>query len=269
MNADDLIQLAEAPRFIEGIYNYCDRWCERCPFTSRCMNYARLQLMEDEQGFDPTKRDADQAAFWQTLQESFQITGELLERAAAAHGTDIHSPKFQATMEEAHDEQERHFEAARAHFLAQAAEEYGFAVEKWFERNETALQQRLQQARASDEIRLDELQPEEVEDTIEVIRWYQFLPATKLVGLLSGKEVGEIRGMQAQHNNGRIKVILIGIDRSLLAWGRMQLFWPAAAREIMRFASLLAELRLWLERAFPDAREFIRPGFDEASALLM
>ena len=25
---------------IPGIYNYCDRWCERCRFTSRCFTYA-------------------------------------------------------------------------------------------------------------------------------------------------------------------------------------------------------------------------------------
>lgn len=55
---------AEDSRFIEGIYNYCDRWCERCPFASRCLNYAQLQMMEDERGFDPTERDVENAAFW-------------------------------------------------------------------------------------------------------------------------------------------------------------------------------------------------------------
>src|SRR5262245_40608258 len=25
---------------IECIYNYCDRWCERCPFTQRCSLFA-------------------------------------------------------------------------------------------------------------------------------------------------------------------------------------------------------------------------------------
>ena len=33
-------QLVNDPRCIPGIYNYCDRWCERCAFTSRCSNYA-------------------------------------------------------------------------------------------------------------------------------------------------------------------------------------------------------------------------------------
>jgi hypothetical protein len=43
MRAKDLFKLAEDPRFISGIYNYCDRWCERCPFTARCLVYAQEQ----------------------------------------------------------------------------------------------------------------------------------------------------------------------------------------------------------------------------------
>ena len=26
--------------FIVGVYNYCDRWCEQCQFTSRCRVFA-------------------------------------------------------------------------------------------------------------------------------------------------------------------------------------------------------------------------------------
>jgi len=269
MNADDLLELAEDPRFIEGIYNYCDRWCERCAFTSRCLNYAQLQMMEDERGFDPTNQDAENARFWQTLEDSLRMTMELMERSAAEHGVDIHSPEFQESMEEAGEENEWRFEAARNHHLSRAAERYGLAVEQWFKRNDAALQQRLQKAKASAEIRPDELQPEDVEDAIEIIRWYQFLPAAKLVSVLAVETIEEMRERQQQHDNGRIKVALIGIDRSLLAWGRVQMFWPERAREIMRFAGLLSELRLWMERTFPEARFFIRPGFDEASERLM
>src|SRR5258705_2000420 len=35
-----LTELAGNPDLISGIYNYCDRWCERCPLTSRCLVYA-------------------------------------------------------------------------------------------------------------------------------------------------------------------------------------------------------------------------------------
>ena len=40
MDKERIKKLAQNPDFISGIYNYCDRWCERCAFTSRCMNFA-------------------------------------------------------------------------------------------------------------------------------------------------------------------------------------------------------------------------------------
>ncbi len=33
MDKEQLKKLAKDPKFISGIYNYCDRWCERCAFT--------------------------------------------------------------------------------------------------------------------------------------------------------------------------------------------------------------------------------------------
>ena len=30
-------RLVNSPRNISGIYNYCDRWCERCPVTLRLL----------------------------------------------------------------------------------------------------------------------------------------------------------------------------------------------------------------------------------------
>ena len=31
---------------IVGIFNYCDRWCERCAFTSRCRVFADVAQIE-------------------------------------------------------------------------------------------------------------------------------------------------------------------------------------------------------------------------------
>ena len=50
MNSDDLLDMAGNPRFISGIYNYCDRWCERCAFTDRCLTYASSREMERRAG---------------------------------------------------------------------------------------------------------------------------------------------------------------------------------------------------------------------------
>ena len=69
MRKEDLKRLAENPDFISGIYNYCDRWCERCPFTARCMNFA----LEREEYPDDTSRDMANAEFW----EGFALLGQL------------------------------------------------------------------------------------------------------------------------------------------------------------------------------------------------
>ena len=78
MTEDNLLTLAEDPRHISGIYNYCDRWCERCPFTSRCLLYA----MEQKDSADPASRDPDNAAFWQQLHSIFDQTKQLIQKLA-------------------------------------------------------------------------------------------------------------------------------------------------------------------------------------------
>ena len=39
-------RLPRPPGFIDGVYNYCDRWCERCRFQSRCRLYRDMRRME-------------------------------------------------------------------------------------------------------------------------------------------------------------------------------------------------------------------------------
>ncbi len=31
----------EEKKYISGVYNYCDRWCERCPLSDRCFSYQK------------------------------------------------------------------------------------------------------------------------------------------------------------------------------------------------------------------------------------
>jgi hypothetical protein len=36
---DRMLELARKEGYIDSIFNYCDRWCERCAFTAKCRNY--------------------------------------------------------------------------------------------------------------------------------------------------------------------------------------------------------------------------------------
>src|SRR5258706_5337947 len=122
MTADEFVELSNDPRFIKDIYHYCDNWCDRCAFTARCFSFAQRQALEEEIGFDPTDEEEGSKKMLHTLQSSFAMAKEMIERVAAQHGIDIHSAEFQAGMEEAGEEHDRQFEAARAHPLSQAAD---------------------------------------------------------------------------------------------------------------------------------------------------
>src|SRR5688572_13257745 len=85
MRRQTLTQLASNPDLISGIYNYCDRWCERCPFTSRCLVFATEA--EDHQ---PSKdQDAANAAFWKELVTVFQETLALIPEWATVAEVDL------------------------------------------------------------------------------------------------------------------------------------------------------------------------------------
>ena len=56
------------------------------------------------------------------------------------------------------------------------------------------------------------------------------------------------------------KVALISLDRSIVAWNRIAATIGDA--DAAAIAQRLLDLRVDVERAFPNARRFVRPGFD-------
>ena len=80
MKRKALNQLARDPRFIPGIYNYCDRWCERCTFTSRCRNYESTGTLSTEQ------LDINNKAFWDGISANFTKAIELISEKAKELG---------------------------------------------------------------------------------------------------------------------------------------------------------------------------------------
>ncbi len=66
-------------------------------------------------------------------------------------------------------------------------------------------------------------------------------------------------------SDGSAKVALIGIDRSLCAWGELLNYFNQQRESITKIMTFLKSLRDLTEQEFPNARDFIRPGFDEQS----
>ena len=244
MRRRTLTDLANNPDLISGIYNYCDRWCERCPLTSRCLVYAT----EQEDDNSPQNNDRRNEAFWQRLSAIFQETREMIAEWAKDAGVDLNG-----AADEDDYRQHRKRQLVDNHPLTKAGKKYANAASDWF--------------RELDQMIEVNENLEQLEDAREVIQWYQYQIAVKTMRALSGRkeeleEDPEIVEFP-KDSDGSAKVALIGIDRSIAAWRLMQLSLPERAGSIVPLILQLERLRNRLEKAFPEARDFVRPGFDE------
>ncbi len=264
MKPKDLLEMAGNPRFISGIYNYCDRWCERCQFTSRCLLYAQEQASTD----DSEDNDIHNEAFWERLSAIFKQTSELLRTMAIEQGIDLDGVDWAEVKA-----RERNRNAkSRSHELSRAAEQYSHLVNEWFDSEFPKIEQTLEAAGEAGTLLVDFDHQEKIErvsDAVEVIRWYQFQIAVKIMrGLIhdddDDEENGESTLARQKDSDGSVKVALLGMNRSIGAWGRLSEEIPDQARAIVPLLVHLERLRRRTELFFPNAMNFIRPGFDEA-----
>lgn len=264
MKPKDILEMAGNPRFIEGIYNYCDRWCERCQFTSRCLLYAQEQASTD----DSEANDIHNEAFWESLHAIFQQTTELLKVMAAEQGIDLDA----VDLAEVEAQERNRRTKTRSHELSRAAKRYSQLVSDWFDNQFPQIEQTLEATEEADLLLVDLDRQEKIErvgDAVEVIRWYQFQIAVKIMrGLMhdddEDEEDDESTRAHMKDSDGSVKVALLGMHRSMAAWGRLTEECPDQAQAIVPLLVHLERLRRRTELSFPNAMNFIRPGFDEA-----
>lgn len=263
MDKEYLDKLARNPNFIPGVYNYCDRWCERCPFTSRCMNFA----LGEEHFDDPESRDIKNEAFWKKLGEVFALTFQMLEESAAKFGIDLNS----LDIEDAKDELEERETTAENHECALAAKEYIEKVKSWFGSAEGTFRQKEDELNVEAQLDLPGADPAAdaatITDAVEIIRWYQYFIYVKLVRAIKGilDEDVEPPDEYLKDSDGSAKIALIAIDRSIAAWGKIYEYFDENEAQILDMLVFLDRLRRKTETVFPIAREFHRAGFDDHS----
>ena len=167
-------------------------------------------------------------------------------------------------------------------WLIDAREEWTPADDAAFHRAEEARQRRIdetpimQTARAAMNLAFEWLRDnaeaiasrdEVVREALEVATHDSALIAAKLYRALCGKyrdDDDPFADLVQNDKNGSAKVALLSITRSTEAW--TILASATGMRTPAEIADLLADLRPEVERAFPDAWRFRRPGFDGLAA---
>jgi hypothetical protein len=218
--------------FIVGIFNYCDRWCEACPFTSRCRLFA--DVAEMEASLDPGLKALVDAPPLEPPPPPPPWLKELLDEMDEA-------------MSKPADNEEPLERPLPAEHVAMELRARGYClqVHAW-----------LQACEADSS--------NDPADPRAVIAWFHTMIWVKVSRALHGlaDDRPEDRDWPPDYD-GSAKVALLGIDRSHAACLELVAHGTATDADVAPFIADLVWLGEALERVFPNARAFVRPGFDE------
>ncbi|MCF6159414.1 MAG: hypothetical protein E3K32_12795 [wastewater metagenome] len=260
MKKKHLKKITENPDFIPNIYNYCDRWCERCSFTSRCENYA----LSKKNFTDSESRNINNHIFWQNMAEVFELPLDILKEVAKQEGIELDILDTKTTTKKTYRDIAKNHECSRLAMI------YGEMVDNWFKLAEGLFDEK--EHILNIKIRLGILDADTdtaaeaavLNDAVDIICWYQHQIYVKLMRAIQGdiEEKSEHQDRFPRDSHGSAKIALIAMDRSIAAWEKMGKLFPEQKDNILDILLHLDRLRRKTEEAFPAARAFVRPGFD-------
>lgn len=219
----------------------------------------------NEQFAEPETRDINNEAFWQKLSETFQMTLDMLKETAEREGIDLDA----FDMEEAEERESLNQEITENHECSRIAKAYGDMVEDWFDSASDLFEQKEDELNQNKWLDMPDVnsvgKSDSFEEALQVVRWYQHQIYIKLMRAIQGDLEERLDAFSEfpKDSNGSAKVALIGIDRSIAAWGEIRNHFPLYDASILKMLVHLEQLRRRVENAFPDARAFMRPGFDK------
>jgi len=250
-------------KIIPGIHNYCDRWCERCSFTTRCSVYTQ------EQGASNAEKDITNTAFWERLSENFARAKQMLHEKAKELGIDLEALVKASEKEEEQREQKR--QSQRTNPLMLLCFRYSELTREW--RKQSAVSEKADRILQDYEmglVSIEEAKKEAntIKECLEVIGWYEHFIAAKLMRALSGKSDDDgwekENGFQRDYD-GSAKIALIGIDRSMQAWIKLFELLPDQEDSLLPILATMEKIKTMAVGEFPEAQTFMRPGFDETN----
>lgn len=247
-------------QFIPGIYNYCDRWCERCAFTSRCRNF---------EGPLTEKNDSNNEEFWNSIANNFAKAKELLYKAAAERGIDLDTIMTDEERQAFAAKEANLDQQVRRHPAVRLCKEYQQVVLPFFESNyrkelvdkNRELANHLHMGIQTEENVVHTMA--NCVDCEEIIQWYVFFIDAKLQRALHGLQDETGNDGYAKDSDGSAKVALVAIDRSIAAWLLLYQLLPTCEDSALKALSLLGRIKKGVLEIFPHAMQFKRPGFDD------
>lgn len=264
MKLDEFKSILDNPTLISGIYNYCDRWCERCHMTARCGVFLTTPDLDPD---DFENEDDFFKATFESVHDSFQLTMEMIRETAEKENIGLTEIEDDESFTERREIEKAEIKESP---LSTISWEYMELSRAWLKNSGPSLKELEENLQSTALMDLPNRNPEQealaLKDALEVIPYYMTQIHVKLVRAqstpLEENEWFEENDFP-KDSDGSAKVALIGIDRSIAAWETFLPHLPEQEDAILPILSKLEHLRSLVETSFPKARAFKRPGLDD------
>lgn len=232
--------ISNGANLISGIYNYCDRWCERCDFTNNCSIY-HLEKEDNEEG-GASKLDLDRVS------EIFTLTMDMLNEIAEEYGLSLDELPDMEIIEHVPGKTEK------------LAIDYGNSISNWLKRNKTLFEQKANNLSV-----INEEETEMFSEVLRIINWYSFTIGAKIhrASVKDKIDYGTEEEYNMRDQVGSAKIALISIDRSISAMQYILNNIPEQEESTLNYLADLQKMKYGVQEVFPNAMDFVRPGFDE------
>lgn len=244
--------------FLEGIYNYCDRWCEKCNYTERCATFSA-----SEKNFPSDNPLSNPKEFFEQLRKIFEETKKMLDEKLEEFSIE-EIP--QEVLLEAEQIQKSIDEKIEANPLILEARKYSDLVQLWFDQNSEILKRKETELNKNMLLGLHGYSMNNAQflnEVFEVIHFYRFFITAKVIRAFRDKYEIELDDVDAEEDMlTSAKLFLLALTRSIAAWQILYDFLPEAEKSIFDMLLLLGRIRIKLQEVFPTAWEFKRPYFD-------
>lgn len=234
---------------LDGVQNYCDRWCERCPFRGSCYVAITEETMN---------------GLFEKYPDGNIPAGEMENWPDDEEKEDVQEIDFDAewTDEEIDFEMEEDDffsppNKARRHPLTHLSKAFAMQLHQWLKNRHQELGDNLTP-------HLAQGYSETMTRAEEVLSRFHFFIPVKLQRALVGLyDDDNFLDDAASDMNGTAKVALLCMDETLEAITLLLRSLKNHRSELKDLRQQLENIRYQTETEFPEARAFIRPYHDQ------
>ena len=246
LEVDQMLELATSGKFESGIYNFCDRWCEKCADTDKCYLFAEDEFQNGKKLLSGQVNE-DEGNWFKDIEHSFAVTERLIERKFAEQGIDIAEVLSEAkNIKSWDDHAEKRYKNAPGYKSArQYMKEIHDFLNKFHENRLEYLPTLGMEVDYSD-----------IKDEIEVISWYCTMLPTKIWRYYYDEEAVamekncEFKELMAADLPKTYSLVEKCLKQSLHAWENLIVKRNDLALNSQYFIQLLEQIKIEFRKSF-------------------